>query len=269
MTKTVKLTEPTWRKLERLIKTTDAGQMAMLSKSHDGTRVRIRNDNGADCDQFGILGISGSVFDPATHLQTFKQQTVLTGYLPGDWVGHSSVHGGFVITCEPIPTGKIGWAWVSGVCVVKINVLNNTHGFADADTVAHDVTALVSRRSGPCTILFKEDGVGLKWAIVYHSGANRTHSAPQFVWVKLTNVSLHPMEGKIQRVDAANGLFFDDDYGGEIAKVYRYPTYTTNDLYEVNNVIAAVRHSEAANVIYCVALDTLPRQLAVTSYTEL
>jgi len=226
----------------------------------------IQNTGGVTIPQFGIIGSAGSVLQPE---DAFQERVVLNGYPPADYVGHASVHGGFLIACEPIPMGKIGRAWHSGVCVVKINVTNNTHGFADADSVNHDVTALVSRRSGPCTILFKEYGIGLKWAIVYHSGANRTHSVPQFVWVKLTNMSLHPMEGKIQRFDAANGLFFDDATGGEIAKVYRYPTYTTNDLYEVNNVIAAVRHSEAANVIYCVALDTLPRQLAVSSYTEL
>ena len=69
--------------------------------------VLVRNESGADVDQFGVLGISGVVFDPATALDSFKGRVILAGATPA--VGtHDSK---FVVAADPIKAGEIGSAF--------------------------------------------------------------------------------------------------------------------------------------------------------------
>ncbi|MCD4824007.1 MAG: hypothetical protein K8S55_05330, partial [Phycisphaerae bacterium] len=121
--------------------------------------VLVKNNSGADVGQFGILGIMCPVFGPY-YLDEFKRNIVLDGQLP-----NSAYHRGkFVVLLEPLASGKIGRAMVSGVTQVKINIIDDTHEFADID--AGDTTRLASGTRGSAQILWVEDYEGEKWAIV-------------------------------------------------------------------------------------------------------
>ena len=122
--------------------------------------VLVRNDSEADVGQFGVLGISGVVFDPATALEGFQGRVALTGVTP-----FAGTHEGrFVIAAEPIRSGEIGSAYADGVCQVQVNVTDASHDYAEiADG---DAAKLASGVAGTAYIIWKEAGIGVKWSIV-------------------------------------------------------------------------------------------------------
>ena len=140
--------------------------------------VRVRNDSGADLARFGVLGVSGVFYDPSLYLGSFKFEGVnLVGTTPAA-ADHT---GRFVIVLEPIPAGEIGFALVSGVCQVRVDVTNAGHGFADVkDGYA---TKLASGTSGSAQILWQEAGTGTKWALV-RLGPSR--GAEDGFWAEIT-----------------------------------------------------------------------------------
>jgi hypothetical protein len=148
--------------------------------------VKVKNDSGTDVPQYGILGIGGSVFDPATAaLDQWKTELVLSGVA----VSNSAHAGGrFVICAQHIKTGMIGLAWAGGVCPVSINVISESHSFATVDETAPN--ALKSALSGPCFILWKQTGTGVKYGVVRFGIV--VSSMECFY---LTNVSTSPMKG--------------------------------------------------------------------------
>jgi len=242
--------------------------------------VLVRLNSGwfeTDVPRFGIIDpyssamledIGGGMQGPSAG---FTDNMVLTARKAGNWNQSNAPHGGFLITCEPIKRpvspepGSIGRAWHSGYCPVKIQVVNDKHEYADADRATNEYTHLISRRLGPCKIIWKESGTGLKWAIVYHCGTNPYFNYPQFAFVKLTNVTPHPMVGRVQYWDSNLNMLRDTWQGEDEVEVYRYPTYTNNDLYEVNNIVAAVRVDENKYI----TLHTVPMQFAVDTYSQL
>jgi hypothetical protein len=138
--------------------------------------------------------------------------------------------------------------------------------FAGANLATGDTAALVSQATGPCAILYRENwGTGLGWCIVHHNGASSGSVKNRIIWVKLTNVVNHPMVGVVQAFSLQSGVFGNDTSQFTSAQVYRYPTYNSNALYLANNIIAASVQDESTDVAVCVALDTLPAQLAVTN----
>lgn len=122
--------------------------------------VLVKNNSGADRDRFNVLGIDGPIFTPAEGLDSFKNDQAFKGITPA-----TADHlGNFVILLEPIESGKIGPAVASGVCPVRVNVTDESHGYADvADGQAG---YLASGASGAARILCVESGTGEKWAKV-------------------------------------------------------------------------------------------------------
>ena len=276
MAKHVNISPQTWRKLETLIKDQSPDKTHLLGKlSQNHNTVLVRASEGwfpGDIPQFGIIdpGTSAMVTMDGGGMPVpsagFAESVVLAAWRPGNWNGSNAPLGGFLIACEPIKVGTIGRAWYAGYCPVRIQVHRESHEFADADIANQEIEFLVSRTTGPCKIIWKEYGTGLKWAIVYHSGLVAAAAAPQLAWIKLTNVSLHPMQGLIQAFNPATGTFGNDwRFWNDPVDVYRYPTHTNNNLYETNNIIAAVRMSENKYI----SLHTLPIQLAVSTYSGL
>lgn len=126
----------------------------------DTQTILVRNDSGEDRDRFEVLGIDAPIIDPDDNSQAFTDRIALCGVVP-----HEDGHQGrFVILAEPLATGKIGRAWVAGVCVTKVDVRDAAHGFADiADG---EMGHLQSSTSGAATILWKPDGIGIQWAVI-------------------------------------------------------------------------------------------------------
>lgn len=126
----------------------------------DRTMVRIKNSSGTTRDRFDILGIDDSLLDPSTSLGAFQNQRLLDGDTPDA----GSHYGKFVVLAQPLIADAIGWAWISGVCVVKVDFDYADQPFADIKN--GDAGLLAANEGGAAKILYKESGTGTKWALV-------------------------------------------------------------------------------------------------------
>ena len=131
------------------------GQFAQREFSQSGI-VLVKNSSLVDCNRFAVLGINGPLFSPTVNLESFKNKVILSCSTPSEY-NHL---GKFVILQEPIQSGKIGSAWIAGVCPAQINVIHSSHKFADiADG---DSTALKSCFSGTARIIWAVRGISVK-----------------------------------------------------------------------------------------------------------
>ena len=167
-----------------------------------GSEVRLRNDlilvknsSGDSRGQSEILGIDTPIILPIENLNEFQNRLAVVGVVP------SAAHAeNFVILVEPIPSGRLGLGWISGVCQVKIEVM------AEGDTTAGVVIGrTTSLRSGvgSIPIIWKEPGRGIKWGIVKFAVAGGTGSAVEHVVVlEVFDSTENPFElVKVQAVD--------------------------------------------------------------------
>ena len=127
--------------------------------------VLVKNGSGADRQRFDVLGIDSPVITPTDNEDAFKNKVVLSGTTPSE----SDHLGRLAILLEPLANGKVGMACVAGVCAVHVDVQHEDHQFADIKD--GDASSLQSRENGAATILWKETGTGLKWAVVHLAGA--------------------------------------------------------------------------------------------------
>ena len=88
--------------------------------------VLVRNDSGERRGQFDVLGISEPIISPTDNEKEFKERVAVVG------VGPLEDHRGrFVVLMEPLEYGRIGRAWVSGVCICRVEMRSENHRFAD------------------------------------------------------------------------------------------------------------------------------------------
>ena len=122
--------------------------------------IFVRNDTGADRDQFAVVGLGSIVIGPSDNLREFKTHTVLSAVTP-----NINLHKGkFAILQQPIKSGKIGMACVDCISIAQVNITSTAHQTAE---IADATTAnLVSSDSGSAMILWAETGTGVKWAVV-------------------------------------------------------------------------------------------------------
>lgn len=123
--------------------------------------ILCRNDSGSDVARWGVLEISGVVFDPSSGSDaeaTFTSTPCVTGVTPTDSLKP------FVVAVEPIATGVIGRVAVSGVVQCKLDVTVEAATTAGSKVGA---TNEMKAGSGRATILWKESGIGTgKWGLV-------------------------------------------------------------------------------------------------------
>lgn len=123
--------------------------------------VLVKNDSGEDVPRFGVLGIDGVIFTADDNLLEFQARVAFTGITPAE-ADHA---GKFVICLDPIADGKIGRAWVSGVCHVQVDFTDAGHKFCDVKGT--DRTKLASSTTGSARILYRDGtGTGTKWCVV-------------------------------------------------------------------------------------------------------
>ncbi|MHC4715344.1 MAG: hypothetical protein ACYS5V_00075 [Planctomycetota bacterium] len=128
--------------------------------AQQATTTLVQNNTGGDLTQFSIVALDGVVFGPSDDLDEFKQNFALKGVVP-----NANYHTGeFAVLQEPIESGDLGWAVLSGITVCKVNVLKEWMQRAD---VAWGTTSrLETCMHGAAQILYKESGTGEKWAVV-------------------------------------------------------------------------------------------------------
>ena len=141
--------------------------------------VPTRNDSGALVPRFGILGVDSPLFTPSDALDAFKRRVTLAGSTPAD----ASHTGRFVIALEPIAPGALGMACASGLCAVQVDFPPDDGRERRFVDIADGVTGnLKAGDSGAATILWREAGTGVRWAIVRLGG----FTAQSFFPIKLT-----------------------------------------------------------------------------------
>lgn len=152
--------------------------------------VLVKNDSGEDVPRFGVLGIDGVIFTADDNLLEFQARVAFTGVTPAE-ADHA---GKFVICLDPIADGKIGRAWVSGVCAAKVNIASPAHRFADV--LAGNVTTLRSCDSGTARIMYREGTSGDQWCVVRMSdGASRIRvGKTTTAWAKNTLATIEIYE---------------------------------------------------------------------------
>ncbi len=160
-------------------------------------QVYIRNDSGVDCSRFDILGVDGMVFTPDTSPDA-RNRLVLSCSLPSvDY--HSG--GRFAVLARPAAAGKVAAAYVSGICLVKVDITDQSHLYADI--IDAEKANLTSCGNGGVSIISRQAGTGVLWAVI-RCGSPAGSDIRVF---RLTDVSASPMKGLQQRF--ASGSFFD------------------------------------------------------------
>lgn len=123
--------------------------------------VNVKNIAGEDCPRFGVLGLEAPVILPSENQAEFlSSDLALTGTTPD----HNQHFGRIAIMQEPTSNGQIGRGYVSGVCPAKVDIVDEAHW--TAAMLDANVDHLQSGPLGSAQILWKEEGTGLKWAVV-------------------------------------------------------------------------------------------------------
>jgi len=124
--------------------------------------VRVRNDSGADRDQFDVLGLDVPLVLPADNEDEFRARATFSGITPA-WDDH---RGRFALLLEPLKSGAVGWACLAGVCPAAVIVDDEATERHAAEVIDGDCLALQAVHDGSATILWREGGTGLQWAVV-------------------------------------------------------------------------------------------------------
>jgi hypothetical protein len=123
--------------------------------------VLVKNATGGHLPRYSVLGIDGPVADPQSQPDQFKNQITLVGVAPTD-----SHCGRFVILKDDLAAGFVGEAVIAGACLVRVSVPSGAEEFQFANVAPGDTAALAARVIGGARILWRESGVGTKWAVV-------------------------------------------------------------------------------------------------------
>ncbi len=116
--------------------------------------VLVKNGTNADLERFHVLGIDRPIFTPGESLFSFQDQIAFVGVTPTE----GDHHGRFVVLLEPLRSGMIGRACVSGVTPVRLDVLDEEHDWADIEDGETD--SLKTDTAGSGFILWKEPPSG-------------------------------------------------------------------------------------------------------------
>jgi hypothetical protein len=154
--------------------------------------VLVRNDSGSNQNRLAVLGIDAPIIDPATNDNEFKNRVALSCVTPA-----VDTHGGkFVILAEPIAAGKIGQAYAAGVCPVQIDVEEDRE-YTSVDIADGETTSLAASDTGSATILWREGGTGVQWAVVRLGGGKAEQvmfGKPTSEWTGGSTMTLDPCD---------------------------------------------------------------------------
>jgi len=153
-----------------------ANQLQQYDQTRDGNPVfrqgdiiRVKNVAGLDLLRNSIVGLQEPIFLPTTDksraTNAFVREVTFRGTIPS-----STFQGKFAVLLDPIGIGKIGRAYVAGVCPVKVNI--RSAGDTCCDVENDDTTQLYSMsQGGSAQILWAQkqemdDPTGPQWAYV-------------------------------------------------------------------------------------------------------
>ena len=153
----------TWNAMLEAAKSHEQRKFNVTSESDPLLRqadiCKVLSEAATNLPRFAVVGIEGPLISPADNLTEFQSRAAFRVGVPT-----SASVGKFAILTEPIPAGRIGRAWVSGVCPAQVFVTDGSHQYCDAAEGA--TTALKSDCFGSARILWRELGTGLRWALI-------------------------------------------------------------------------------------------------------
>ena len=129
-------------------------------RGEQGVHVLVRNESGYPLEQFEVLGIEGPAFHPRNQPDAFQQTPVLRGVVP-----KKKHKGKFVVLQEPATPGSVVRACLSGLTVVRVYVEGKEQP-KTCDIEEGYTYDLTGGSSGGASILWIEDGIGAKWALI-------------------------------------------------------------------------------------------------------
>jgi len=121
--------------------------------------VMVKNNSGADLVAGSILALNGPIISPTENIRAFKTRIGFLGVTPA-----ASNHGQFVVLREPIGSGRIGLAALTGVVQTKVEISHTW--LKRCDITAGSTTKLTAKPEGSAQILWIESGTGEKNALV-------------------------------------------------------------------------------------------------------
>jgi len=116
--------------------------------------LALRDEDDDDLDELCPVklrwpdGSDPGPVDPADRPLDYQRRTLAYAVSPGSGDEGEAVG----ITAEPIPAGRAGKVYTTGVVLCTINVTDTAHAFA---TLTNSATKLASAAAGPCRILWK------------------------------------------------------------------------------------------------------------------
>jgi hypothetical protein len=127
----------------------------------DTGRILIRNGTSSQWDRWKAAEITGSLIDPDSSLETWNSG------MPVYEANEIQNKGKVVILIEPIATGTIGRAIVSGVTRCRVNLRSVLHRFARAEP-GEDAMFSTNSNKAEAEILWLEDDetLGEQYALV-------------------------------------------------------------------------------------------------------
>ena len=233
-----------------------------LTTARSASLIRVLNDTGDSLDRGRIVGLEEPIFVPEeTSVDAFLREVAFIGVTPT-----TSHIGKFAVLMEPAPPDVVVRAWVAGVCMARVNVVDDTHTYADVED--GETGALKSSFDGTAQILWKEGdipygyyyGGGEQWAIV------RLGCRPSEVGIgsvtqeigKATSVT-RPGTGKIKIYTTLDMTTSPPTYGGLTADEYDCLSFNLDKKIEVGANVPINRilgQWHAVNVDSCEHLES-------------
>jgi hypothetical protein len=137
------------------------GQLAALTGGAPNRtgRILVRNNTGSDLARFNIVGLGGPIITPTISEPMFCDGIALQGVTP-----ETPTHNGlFAVVQTPLASGQVGEATIVGETIVKLDVVEAIHNYADITD--DEVGFLTTSFTGTAKILWQDSGSD-PWAIV-------------------------------------------------------------------------------------------------------
>ena len=230
-------------------RTSHMGQQAEPT-TRQASVVLVRNDSGSNQNRLAVLGIDAPIITPSANESEFKNRVTLSCVTPA-----ADTHEGkFVILAEPIAAGKIGRAYAAGVCPAQLLVIDqDAEAYQYAEIIDGIPAGLFADPNGSASILWKEEGTGVKWAIIRFGNPQPMRVFP----VELTQVGgeqgdeENPASWTYDVVDIATGETLENSVdpvvaphkwqrpsiGWMIPATFGYAHYVPNDSYGYDLVL--------------------------------
>lgn len=214
-----------------------------LTTTRSSSLIRVLNDTGTNLEQGQIVGLEEPIFVPEeTSVEAFLREVAFIGVTPTtDHIGK------FAVLMEPAPPDVVVRAWVAGACMARVNVVDETHTYADVED--GETGALKSSFDGSAQILWKESDIpygyydtGEQWAIV-RLGTSGLAKGVAKVSTEIGKAisNTQPGKGAIKLYTTLDMTTSPPTYGGLTTDTYDCLSINRDKRIAVNSVVNVVK----------------------------